>query len=261
MYVAANGTETMKNALLGNNTHRYGALPPEPDDCYGFLNSSGYNLIETTSNCTISGLSGTLAGNVIGQDPHLGPLQDNGGPAQTQALLAGSPAIDAGDPSGCTDFFGALLTTDQRGFVRPVNGLCDMGAYEYAPPNSYYTIVPCRVVDTRRAAGPLGGPPLAAGAERQFTLVGIGVSCAIPSQARAASINVTVTEGSVAGDLRLYPAGTTPALVSTINFGKGQTRANNAVVGLSGSGAVAIRDDQAAGNTVEVILDVNGYFQ
>ncbi len=128
VYVAANGSENMENALLGNNTHRYGALPPEPDDCYGFLNSSGYNLIETTSNCTISG---QVFGNVVGQDPLLGPLQDNGGPTQTQALLADSPAIDAGDPSGCTDDLGAALTTDQRGFPRPVNGLCDMGAFEY----------------------------------------------------------------------------------------------------------------------------------
>ena len=78
-----------------------------------------------------SGVSVKLDGNVVGQDPLLGPLQDNGGPTQTQALLADSPAIDAGDPSGCTDDLGAALTTDQRGFPRPVNGLCDMGAFEY----------------------------------------------------------------------------------------------------------------------------------
>ena len=103
-------------------------LPPEPDDCYGFLHSSGYNLIETTSNCTIFGLGGDLTGNVTGQDPLLGPLQDNGGPTQTQALLADSPAIDAGDPSGCTDDLGAALTTDQRGFPRPVNGTLRHGS-------------------------------------------------------------------------------------------------------------------------------------
>ena len=54
-------------------------------------------------------------------------------PAQTMALLPGSPAIDAGNPSGCTDSVGQLLTTDQRGQPRPDKedtGGCDMGAYE-----------------------------------------------------------------------------------------------------------------------------------
>jgi CSLREA domain-containing protein len=128
VYVTADASETMQNALLGDNTHRYGVLPPEPDDCFGILHSNTYNLIETTSNCTING---EIFGNVIGLDPLLGPLQDNGGPTQTQALLADSPAIDAGDAAGCADDLGAALTTDQRGFPRPVNGLCDIGAFEY----------------------------------------------------------------------------------------------------------------------------------
>lgn len=66
-------------------------------------------------------------------DPMLGPLQNNGGPTLTQALLDGSPAIDSGNPSGCTDGNGQLLTTDQRGYPRPDHedtGGCDMGAYE-----------------------------------------------------------------------------------------------------------------------------------
>jgi hypothetical protein len=50
-------------------------------------------------------------------DPSLGPLQDNGGPTQTPALLNGSPAIDAGNPGGCTDNLGAILSTDQRGYI------------------------------------------------------------------------------------------------------------------------------------------------
>jgi hypothetical protein len=62
-------------------------------------------------------------------DPKLGPLQSNGGPTQTHALLPGSPAIDAGNPGGCRDKLGALLITDQRGFPRPAVG-CDIGAYE-----------------------------------------------------------------------------------------------------------------------------------
>src|SRR5262249_50678305 len=65
----------------------------------------------------------------INTDPQLGPLQNNGGPTQTQALLPGSPAIDAGDNAGCP-------ATDQRGGPRPLDAkvagvaVCDIGAFE-----------------------------------------------------------------------------------------------------------------------------------
>ena len=67
----------------------------------------------------------------------LRPLKNNGGPTQTHALVAGSPAIDAGNPGGCRDNSGALLQTDQRGFPRNVDGnsdgtaRCDIGAVEF----------------------------------------------------------------------------------------------------------------------------------
>jgi len=72
-------------------------------------------------------------GDLNNTDPLLGSLQNNGGPTQTMALLSGSPAIDAGNPAGCTDGLGHLLKTDQRGMPRPDpedKGGCDMGAYE-----------------------------------------------------------------------------------------------------------------------------------
>lgn len=73
-------------------------------------------------------------------------------------------------------------------------------------------------------------------------------------------MNLTITAPSAAGDLRLYPAGTLRPLVSTINYRIGKTRANNAVSALGAAGDVAVRCDQASG-TVQVILDVNAYFQ
>jgi hypothetical protein len=60
-------------------------------------------------------------------------LGNYGGPTQTIPLLSGSPAIDAGNASGCTDGQGHLLKTDQRGAPRHDKedaGGCDMGAYE-----------------------------------------------------------------------------------------------------------------------------------
>ena len=70
------------------------------------------------------GISNGANGDIVGLDPKLGPLQDNGGPTPTMALLAGSPAIDTGaNPLG--------LTADQRGFVpRTAGAGTDMGAVE-----------------------------------------------------------------------------------------------------------------------------------
>jgi CSLREA domain-containing protein len=69
----------------------------------------------------------TDAGSLPGVDPLLGPLANNGGPTDTQALLAGSPAIDAGNNATC-------LPTDQRGVTRPQGPACDIGAYEVLTP-------------------------------------------------------------------------------------------------------------------------------
>jgi len=75
------------------------------------------------------------------------------------------------------------------------------------------------------------------------------------------SLNVTVVAGTTVGHLVVYPGDRTPPLASTLNFSAGQTRANNAIVGLAsnGTGTVAVKNNAAS--AVNVILDVNGYFQ
>jgi hypothetical protein len=91
------------------------------------MTSKGYNL-SSDNTCNFNN-----TGDLNNADPLLGPLQNNGGPTQTEALLPGSPALDAGNPSGCTDGQGHLLKTDQRGKPRHDKedaGGCDMGAYE-----------------------------------------------------------------------------------------------------------------------------------
>lgn len=87
-------------------------------DCNTIITSFGFNL-DSDSSC---GLSGT--GDQSGVDPLLGPLQNNGGPTETHALLTGSPAIDA-VTSGCPP-----PATDQRGIARAQGPACDIGAYE-----------------------------------------------------------------------------------------------------------------------------------
>lgn len=122
---------------------------------------------------------------------------------------------------------------------------------------SFYTLTPCRVLDTRDPAGPWGGPALSAGAVRAFTIAG---RCFVPMTAKSVAVNITVTEPTSLGHLTLFPSGTTPPLASTINFQAGQTRANNAILPLGSGGTISVVSGQPTG-TVHFILDVNGYFQ
>jgi hypothetical protein len=110
------GSATLQNSILANF-----------NNCAATITSNGYNL-SNDDTCNLDG-----PGDLNNTDPQLGPLQNNGGPTQTLALLSGSPAIDAGNPAGCTDNLGRVLKTDQRGQPRPDkedSGGCDMGAYE-----------------------------------------------------------------------------------------------------------------------------------
>ncbi len=98
-------------------------------------------------------------------------------------------------------------------------------------PLRFYTLPPCRVLDTRNAVGPLGGPALAADQTRTFK---ISESCGAPADAGAVSVNMTVAVPTSGGSLTVYP-GTGPApLTSALSFAAGKTRANNSIMGLIG---------------------------
>ena len=89
----------------------------------GTFTSFGYNLSSDDGGGYLKG-----PGDQIDTDPLLGPLQDNGGPTFTHALLPGSPAIDAGDPN-----FHPPPFNDQRGCPRVINGRIDIGSFERQP--------------------------------------------------------------------------------------------------------------------------------
>ncbi len=126
------------------------------------------------------------------------------------------------------------------------------------PGQQFYTVTPCRVLDTREINGPYGGPALSStDGPRTFVLAD---TCTLPADARAVSINVTVTGASEAGDLRLYPGATVAPLASAINYASGQTRASNTVVALGVGGTLTIQCDQPSGS-VHAIVDINGYFR
>jgi hypothetical protein len=64
---------------------------------------------------------------------NLAPLDDNGGPTETHALLPGSGAIDVIPEAECLDAEGELLTIDQRGEPGPGGTMCDVGSFERQP--------------------------------------------------------------------------------------------------------------------------------
>jgi len=111
-------TVVLQNSIVANNAG---------GNCSGAVTSHGYNL-SSDGTCDFDS-----TGDLNDTDPKLGSLRNNGGPTKTLALLPGSPAIDSGNPSGCTDRRGHLLKTDQRGQPRHDKedaGGCDRGAYE-----------------------------------------------------------------------------------------------------------------------------------
>jgi hypothetical protein len=150
--------------------------------------------------------------------------------------------------------------TDGGGFVVAWSSLeqdgSGWGVYASAACQSrFYTVAPCRVVDTRQPPG----LPLGASSSRSFDVAG---ACGIPAGARAVALNVTAVNPTDLGNLRLYPAGQPVPTSSTINFAAGTTRANNAILPLGTGGQVTVQCDMPPGSTgtTHLLLDVSGYF-
>jgi hypothetical protein len=122
---------------------------------------------------------------------------------------------------------------------------------------NFYTLPPCRIVDTRNPAGPLGGPSLTGGASRTFVVIN---QCSLPATASAIAVNVAETNAQGSGNLKVYPGGTSVPNASTINFSVGQSRSNNAVVPLGASGDISVFASIGSGLHVDFILDIVGYF-
>jgi hypothetical protein len=178
------GTVNLGNTIVAGNFQ--GASPSTtPGDIDGLVvSTSAYNLIGTGG---AGGLTNGTHNNQVGvASPDLGALADNGGPTQTVALLAGSPAIDTGGnaliPIG--------VTTDQLGLPRNVNGTVDIGAYEYQT-----TITVTNLLDTN-SAGTLRFAVFHADGDPGSTIVfATGLAGTIPlgSALPALSANVMIT--------------------------------------------------------------------
>lgn len=152
IYIGTYTQAFASNTIIAGNFDDTGGDPSSiVNDCYGTLNTYGYNLIGDGFDC--DGVTNNVNGDRVGThnaplDAGLVPLADNGGKTRTHALKSNSPAIDKGDATGCKiPFYNVPIVKDQRGYIRPVDGgssdpRCDMGAFEYnsVPPSA------CRAV-------------------------------------------------------------------------------------------------------------------
>ena len=161
-------------------------------------------------------------------------------------ILANAAIVPAGS-NGAVSFY-ASNTTD---VVVDINGY-------FASPGTgglnFYLATPCRIVDTRNAAGDFGGPMLRGGVTRAFPLS--QGSCGLTATPAAYSLNITVVPSGALGYLTTWAAGRPQPFVSTLNASKGQVAANAAIVPAGTNGAVNV----FASNTTDIIIDTNGYF-
>jgi hypothetical protein len=177
-----------------------------------------------------------------------------GGVAATSVVVSGPGTITAVTGAHATGTVNVVVTDSVAG----AGTLASSYFYAPAPAASrFYTVTPCRVLDTRNANGTLGGPALVGSQTRTFPISG---ACGIPSSAIAVSANVTII-GAGSGFVSVFSGNALPFGTSNLNFTAGQVLANNAVVMLATDGAGTVGVLNAGATGTQLILDVNGYFQ
>ena len=164
----------------------------------------------------------------------------------------------SGRPSQDVALMRAFIHNDGRGALLSVDDRTGI-AVLYTPAGAsaaanFFTVSPCRLLDTRSSGG-----PLAAGQTRTLSILGL---CGIPDTATSIVGNVTAVAPTGGGSLALAAAQDGLTNTSSVSFNVGNTRASQALIGLSGTGtrAFTIRSGMASGS-VDVIVDVSGYFQ
>jgi hypothetical protein len=229
-----------------------------PDGGAGSL-TNGFTYVAPPLTVTgISPKTGSAAGGTIvsiaGTGFALGAEVSIGGAAATgvsvvggTSILATTPPRSVGPADVVVSYPAGASATLPGGFVYTASG----------SPARVYTVTPCRVIDTRNAAGPFGGPALAALAARTFNIP--AGTCGIPADAAGISLNVTIADATTSGSLTMYPGSGAVTGTNTVTFRPGKNRANNVQIGLVG-GVLSVYNDQTSGS-VNLIVDVNGYFR
>lgn len=221
------------------HTHCYG--DPAPDRCYNLESCYG-------------GPTSCPSAQTINSVPNVT------GTIMSYCHVSGIPGCGTSlvfHPSTISRYVGTALNDGaSAGCLAVVGG----GSGSPPPPVSSATtlhpLTPCRLLDTRSATGPLGGPSIGGGGQRTFVLTS---TCGVPSGAVAVSANVTVVNPAAQGDLVVYPSGLPAPTASTISFRAGKTRANNSEIYLALDGGVVTRNNSSG--ALDLVIDVNGYYQ
>jgi hypothetical protein len=124
---------------------------------------------------------------------------------------------------------------------------------------SFFPVTPCRVADSRAAAGPLGGPALGAFGVRILPVLASG--CGLPPGVRAVAVNFTAVKPDATGVLRVFPGDLLPSSAGSVAFDADRTRALGTFTRLAtdGSGTLGLQNDSPA--PVHFVVDVSGYFK
>lgn len=161
--------------------------------------------------------------------------------------IKSNAAIVAAGVNGAISVF-AANTTD---VILDINGY-------FVPPSAqtglaFYPVSPCRVVDTRQAPGPLGGPALDAGSSRTFPVLN---SCNLPATAQAYSFNFEAVPAGPLGFMTVWPTGQPQPVAVSLNALTGAVTANAVIVPAGAGGDI----DVYTTDKTDLVIDVNGYF-
>jgi hypothetical protein len=180
------------------------------------------------------------------------PTGENRGVVTTMNSLDGRIKSDAAIVPAGTNQEVSVYVSDTTNVVLDTSGY-------FAPASgstlAYYPLPPCRVVDTRNPPGPLGGPHLQGGVERDFPVL-LATSCNIPASAQAYSMNFTVLPTRTLGYLTVWPKGQSQPLVAILNDSTGTIVSNAAIVPAGTGGAISAY----ASDDTDLVVDINGYF-
>jgi len=240
------GTATLRNTILAGNQ-----ATGTTSDCMSMnafsVVSAGYNVIGSVGgpgDCTLAATTGDQIGDSGAPiNPGVAPLSNNGGPTQTHALTSFSPALDAGDPAGCTDG-ASMLQTDQRGARRATPSTdpgvrCDVGAFELSR-------MSVNAGSDQRVAG-----GVAVALDGSASSADAGIASYVWTQVSGASVTLTNSSSALAGfTAPVGPAVLTFQLTVTDTFGT--SGSDMVTVTVNGSPVADAGGDQnvAGGDTV-----------
>jgi uncharacterized repeat protein (TIGR02543 family) len=166
----------------------------------------------------------------------------------TQVTLTATADVESGFigwSGACTGTDPCIVTMSQsRSVTATFNTLAG---------NNFYTLTPCRVIDTRL------GTPMSSGVS---ILVNVAGTCGVPATAKAVAVNLTAISPPGAGFMVLYPGDGAVPTTATITFPALTTRTNNAIIALdsNGDGTLGAQAVFAGGGTMNMAIDVSGYF-